>query len=114
MQLMQETLPGYGKLPSNAEFVQANTENCALGLGLLSSQSLQTTTARSHTYKHYIFMNSYVRGPFLPNYLMVSMVTSLTAISDVKLTITQLPVHAQATAQVANNKLSALFWSGHS
>jgi hypothetical protein len=67
---MQETLPGYETLPSNAEFAQANTQNCASGLGMLS-QALNTTTAKSHTFKHYIFMNSYVRGPFLPNYLMV-------------------------------------------
>ena len=68
--VMQETLPGYETLPSNAEFAQANTQNCASGLGMLS-QVLNTTTAKSHTFKHYIFMNSYVRGPFLPNYLMV-------------------------------------------
>ena len=68
--VMQETLPGYETLPSNAEFAQANTQNCASGLGMLS-QALNTTTAKSHTFKHYIFMNSYVRGPFLPNYLMV-------------------------------------------
>ena len=68
---MQETLPGYGTLPSNAEFVQANTENCAVGLGMLS-QALNTTTAKSHSFKHYLFMNSYARGPFLPAYLVVS------------------------------------------
>lgn len=68
---MQETLPGYGTLPPNAEFVQADTDNCAVGLGMLS-QALNTTTAKSHSFKHYIFMNSYARGPFLPAYLVVS------------------------------------------
>ena len=68
---MQETLPGYGTIPPNAEFVQADTQNCAVGLGMLS-QALKTTTAKSHSFKHYIFMNSYARGPFLPAYLVVS------------------------------------------
>ena len=68
---VQETLPGYGTLPSNAEFVQADTANCAVGLGMLS-QALNTTMAKSHSFKHYLFMNSYARGPFLPAYLVVS------------------------------------------
>lgn len=68
---MQETLPGYGTVPPNAEFVQADTQNCAVGLGMLS-QALKTTTAKAHSFKHYIFMNSYARGPFLPAYLVVS------------------------------------------
>lgn len=68
---MQETLPGYGTIPPNAEFVQADTQNCAVGLGMLS-QALNTTTAKAHSFKHYIFMNSYARGPFLPAYLVVS------------------------------------------
>lgn len=72
MYAAKDTLPGYATLPSNAEYAQADTQSCALGLGMLS-QALNTTTAKSHTFKHYIFMNSYVRGPFLPNYLMGSM-----------------------------------------
>ena len=68
--IMQEELPNYATLPSNAQYLPANTTNCAPGFGMLS-QAFNSSTAKTHRFKNYIFMNSYARGPFVPAYVMV-------------------------------------------
>ena len=58
------------QLPDNARYIHMPLASCALGLGM-TSEVFRAAAVKKEEYRYFLFVNSAVRGPFLPTYAMV-------------------------------------------
>lgn len=59
------------QLPANAQYYYANETGCELGLGM-AAKVMNSGLVKKEDYRHYFFMSSAFRGPFIPTYALVS------------------------------------------